>query len=99
MITDKFSMAVHCFNPVHAEWGGSDEHIPVSIRGGLAFRPEKSISICAEILKSTSRAAVISAGCEYRYKEKFIFRMGVGSGTGGAQGCGHSHGAAVGHQG
>ncbi len=81
MITEKLSLGIHCFNPLHARWSGTDEPIPVILRGGLGFCPEKSIFICVEILKSTANAAVISAGCEYRYREKFFFRAGISSGA------------------
>jgi len=80
MISDKLSIGIHCFNPIHVKWIGTTEHIPLSFKGGFGFRPEKSIMICAEILKSTATAAVFSAGCEYRYRDKFIIRTGITSG-------------------
>lgn len=80
LLNDKLFLGMHCFNPVHAGWTGTDEHIPVFIRAGFGYKPEKSISIFAEIMKSTSTQAVIAAGCEYRYREKFFMRAGVSSG-------------------
>ena len=80
MITDKISLGIHCFNPVNAGWTHSKEKLPVIIRGGIGFRPEASISISAEVLKSTAEAAVIAAGCEYRYRDKFFIRAGITSG-------------------
>jgi hypothetical protein len=79
-ISDKFTFGFHCFNPVHVAWIGSPEKIPAVIRAGFGFSPESSINIYGEILKSTISSAVISAGCEYRFKEKFFMRAGVSSG-------------------
>lgn len=80
-ITEKLSLGFHIFNPLHVKWSGtSNEYIPVTIRAGLGFRPEASLTICTEIMKSTADAAVISAGCEYRYKSRFFIRAGITSG-------------------
>lgn len=80
-ITEKLSLGFHIFNPLHVKWSGSsDEHIPVRIRAGLGFKPEASLTICAEIMKSTVDAAIISAGCEYRYQSRFFIRAGITSG-------------------
>jgi len=79
-ITDRFSLGLQCFNPVNTRWTGTGEHLPVMIRGGFSYKPESSIIICGEILKSTAMPAVISAGCEYGFREKVFFRAGVSSG-------------------
>lgn len=80
-ITEKLSLGFHIFNPLHVKWSGtSNEHIPVTMRAGLGFKPEASLTICAEIMKSTADAAVISAGVEYRYKSRFFIRAGITSG-------------------
>ncbi len=80
-ITDKLSLGIHCFNPIHAGWINTKERLPITIRGGLGFRPEPSITICAEVRKSTAGAAIIAAGCEYRYMDKFFIRAGISSGA------------------
>jgi len=79
-ISEKFSLGFHCFNPVHVSWIGTSEKIPVVIGGGISFKPEASITIYGEIMKSTVNAGVFSAGCEYRFKNKFFMRAGVSSG-------------------
>ena len=62
-------------------WAGTGEHIAVVIRAGFSYRPEASVSICGEVIKSTAMRAVIAAGCEYRYRDKIFFRAGVSSGA------------------
>lgn len=79
-ITEILSMGIHIFNPIHTSWMGAAEPIPVTIRAGIGVRPEPSLNICAEILKSTASKAVISVGCEYRLRERFFVRAGIGSG-------------------
>ena len=79
-LSAKLSLGFHCFNPIHSGWAGSDERIPVSMRAGFGYQPEKSISICAEIMKSTNMPAIIAVGCEYRYRERFFMRAGISSG-------------------
>jgi len=77
----KVVLGLYCFNPVHAEWIGESEKLPVHIRAGSSYSPDKSVTICAEIRKSTSLQAIISIGCEYRYRDRISFRAGISSGS------------------
>jgi hypothetical protein len=78
---DKVAMGIHCFNPVSAGWMGTLEKLPIMLRAGGSYSPEESIIICVEITKNTSVKAIISAGCEYRYQDRFFIRAGISSGT------------------
>jgi len=77
--SEKVTLGVHCFNPVCAGWLGTAEKLPVMIRAGGSYTPEESISISAEIKKSTAEKAILSVGCEYRYKDQFFIRAGISS--------------------
>lgn len=77
--SEKVTLGVHCFNPVSAGWMGTAEKLPIMLRAGASYTPEESISICAEILKSTAVKAIVSIGCEYRYEERFFIRAGISS--------------------
>ena len=75
------SMGIHIFNPLQTKWDHAEEKITATIRGGLAFAPEPSLSLYAEVEKSTLTTAFLCAGAEYRFREKFFFRAGFSSGT------------------
>jgi hypothetical protein len=75
----KVSAGVHCFNPLHVKWIGTSERIPAKLTAGLCFQPERSIILCAEIIKSSLYRATVSVGCEYRYQDKFYIRAGIRS--------------------
>lgn len=79
-ISEQLSMGIHLFNPLQSKWSQSEEQMPACIRGGMAFKPEASLSIYVEADKSTARPAILAAGVEYRYKEIFFFRAGISSG-------------------
>jgi hypothetical protein len=80
LIGDKLVMGMHVFNPAGAGWNKTEERIPVQFMTGLAYEPDPSLTLSAEIGKSTAGAAVFAAGCEYRYHERFFIRAGIGSG-------------------
>ena len=75
----RISMGIHCFNPVHVKWAGTKERIPVKLAAGLCFRPEKTIAMCVEFLKSSTCRSSFSIGCEYSYQEQFYIRAGIRS--------------------
>lgn len=79
-ITQKLSVGMHVFNPVHACWNATEQHIAVAFRGGVAYRPEPSLTLCSEIQKSSSRKAVFAAGCEYSFRDRFWLRTGITTG-------------------
>jgi hypothetical protein len=75
----KFSIGIHCFNPIHVKWAGTSENIPVTYKAGIAIRPEKAMVVCAEVLKNNQHKASVSAGIEYQYRDKFFMRAGFRS--------------------
>lgn len=79
-ITDKLSLAVHLFNPTRSKWSNGGEALPIVFRGGLSYRPEKSLLLFAEAGKSTTLSPTFGAGAEYQYKKVFFIRAGICSG-------------------
>lgn len=76
---EKLSMGIHCFNPVQVKWIGTQEKIPVDLSLGISCNPERTVTLCAEIMKNSMRKASIALGCEYRYRDKFSLRAGMKS--------------------
>jgi hypothetical protein len=79
-INDHLVLGLHSFNPVRIRWINTDEPIPVVMRGGLGFRPEGSITLYAEVYKSTEDPAMFCTGAEYNFRDIFFIRAGITSG-------------------
>jgi len=80
-ISEKLSLGLHIFNPLHMKWISTEEHIPVVFKAGIGYKPEKSIMLLAEINKSSDKTAIFCAGAEYYFQKKFYIRAGITSGT------------------
>lgn len=77
---EKLVIGMHAFNPAGVGWNKTEERIPVHFITGMAYAPDPSLTLCAEIGKSTAGAALFAAGCEYSYHERFFIRAGISSG-------------------
>ena len=73
------TIGIHCFNPLHVKWIGTAEHIAAGLQAGVSYRPEKSIILRGEFIKSTQYTAGIALGCEYHYRDRIFFRAGFKS--------------------
>jgi hypothetical protein len=76
----KLHIGVHVFNPVASRWGNTDESIPIIVKAGLLLKLDASFILSTELLKSSAGKAIIMAGAEYRFREKFFLRAGITSG-------------------
>ncbi|HTX88533.1 MAG TPA: hypothetical protein VMC08_06050 [Bacteroidales bacterium] len=75
---EQWTVGIHFSNPVPVKVNRyQDEHLPVVIRLGLAYRPSSKFLVTVEAEKDLARKPVIRAGAEYHFAKPAFLRIGV----------------------
>ena len=80
-LTPNLCIGAWVFNPVSMKFNSyQTEHIPVVYRLGLAYNFSKKLLVTVEAEKNTDvNTVLIRAGMEYVFKERYAFRIGLGT--------------------
>jgi len=80
-LTPNLCLGAWVFNPVSVKFASyQTEHLPVVFRLGLAYNFSKKLLVTVEAEKNTDvNAVLIRAGMEYLLKNRYAFRIGVGT--------------------